>query len=510
MGENLFAMLAAPWTARGDRTVLELPNGAAWSWQQLDSLSARLAAALTGSGLVPGDRVSVQVAKSPEAVALYLACLRAGLVHHPLNPDYTPAELAYLLGDAEPAAIVCDPAAEAMLGDLAGRASLWTLDGGGGGSLVAAAAVCPAQTQIATRAGADLAALLYSSGTTGRPKGVMLTHANLAANATALVEAWGFTDADVLLHALPMFHAHGLFVALHCAFASGARIRLLPRFEAAAVVQALPGCSVFMGVPTHYTRLLADPAFGAEPCRGVRLFISGSAPLLPETFAAFRARTGQTLLERYGLTETGMNTANPLAGERRAGSVGRALPGVAVRIANRSTGAALPAGDPGEVEVRGANVFPGYWRAADKTAAAFTADGWFRTGDLGVLDAEGRLTLVGRASDLIISGGLNVYPREVELCLDALPGVGESAVVGVPDADFGEAVIAVIEPAAGGKAPDAAAVIAHARAHLAAYKAPKRVFVVAALPRNAMGKVQKTVLRRQFAQDPAADRLLAS
>ena len=510
MGKNLFAMLAAPWTSRGDRAAFELPDGSFWSWAELDSLSARVAAALSGSGLVPGDRVSVQVAKSPEAVALYLACLSGGFVYHPLNPDYTPAELAYLLGDAEPAAIVCDPATEAVLEGLAGRASLWTLDAGGGGSLMAAAAVCPAEAEVVRRTDEDPAALLYSSGTTGRPKGVMLTHGNLAANATALIDAWGFTDVDILLHALPLFHAHGLFVALHSALASGARIRLLPRFDATAVVRALPGCSVFMGVPTHYTRLLADASFGIETCRGVRLFVSGSAPLLPETFAAFRARTGQTILERYGLTETGMNTSNPLAGERRPGSVGAALPGVDVRIADRGNGNPLPSGEPGEVQVRGANVFHGYWRAPDKTAEAFTADGWFRTGDLGVLDSEGRLTLVGRASDLIISGGLNVYPREVELCLDAAEGVGESAVIGVPDADFGETVVAVIEPRAGATPPDAAAVIAHARARLAAYKTPKRVFVIEALPRNAMGKVQKALLRRQLAESAAAASLMVS
>lgn len=364
---------------------------------------------------------------------------------------------------------------------------------------MAAAAAAAAPLPV-PRADDDLAVLLYSSGTTGRPKGVMLTHRNLAANAAALLQAWGFTEDDVLLHGLPLFHAHGLFVALHCALASVARIRLLPRFEAAAVVQALPGCSVFMGVPTHYSRLLSLAAFGAESCRGVRLFVSGSAPLLPETFAAFRTRTGHTLLERYGMTETGMNTSNPLHGERLAGSVGAALPGVGLRIVDRKTGRPLATGEPGEVQVQGANVFRGYWRAPAKTAEAFTADGWFRTGDLGVLDREGRLALVGRASDLIISGGLNVYPREVELCLDGCEGVGESAVVGAPDADFGEAVVAFVEPRAGCRTPDAARIVAHARAHLAAYKAPKRIVFVDALPRNAMGKVQKSLLRQQLTE----------
>ncbi|MFO1156386.1 MAG: AMP-binding protein [Rhodospirillales bacterium] len=504
MGGNLFEWLAALWQYRPQRSVLEIPGGRIWPWADLDALSSRIAAVLLAEGLAAGDRVSVQVPKSPEAVALYLACLRAGLVYHPLNPDYTPAEVAYLLADAEPAAVVCAPEAEVVLRVTAGRAQLWTLDAAGGGSLTAAAAAATPAPLPAARADDDLAVLLDSSGTTGRPKGVMLSHRNLAANAAALLQEWGFTQDDVLLHGLPLFHAHGLFVALHCALASGARIRLLPRFDAAAVVRALPGCTVFMGVPTHYSRLLAQPDFGAQSCLGVRLFVSGSAPLLPETFAAFRARTGHILLERYGMTETGMNTSNPLHGERLAGSVGAALPGVGVRIVDRANGEPLPAGNPGEVQVRGANVFRSYWRAPEKTAEAFTADGWFRTGDLGVLDSEGRLALVGRASDLIISGGLNVYPREVELCLDGCEGVGESAVVGAPDADFGEIVVAFVEPCAGCAPPDPERVIAHARVHLAGYKAPKRVVPVDDLPRNAMGKVQKALLRRQLtpADDP--------
>lgn len=502
---NLFEMLAASWASHPQRPVIETADGRVWTWAEIDALSTRCASALRNAGLVSGDRVSVQVAKSAEAIILYLACLRGGFVYHPLNPDSTAEELAYLLADAEPAAIVSTPQAEPVFRALAASARCWlTLDQEGGGSLIATALAAPAEPSLMPTADDDLAALLYSSGTTGRPKGVMLTHRNLAVNATALVDIWGFTREDRLLHALPLFHVHGLFVALHCALASGAVIRLLPRFQAETVIDDLPRSTVFMGVPTYYSRLLAMPRLDAETCRGVRLFISGSAPLLPETFKAFRQRTGHAILERYGMTETGMITSNPLRGERRAGSVGMPLPGVFLRVVDQETAAELPPGAAGELQVRGDNISRGYWRAPEKTNAAFTVDGWFRTGDLGFADPEGRITLVGRAADLIISGGLNVYPREVELCLDALEGIGQSAVIGVPDPDFGEMVVAFVEPLSGLPLPEPAAVIAHARGRLAKYKTPKQVIAVEALPRNAMGKVQKTLLRQRYAGGLAA------
>jgi malonyl-CoA/methylmalonyl-CoA synthetase len=411
MSDNLFEMLAARWTGTADAPVLVTERDRGWTWRALAEASARIAVHLTHLGLQPGDRVTVQVEKSPEAIALYLACLRAGLIYQPLNLAYQPSELAYLLGDAEPACVVCRPEDADTMGRLATAAgvdALLTLDASGGGSLLDAARSLPADHVTVPRDGDDVAALLYSSGTTGRPKGVMITHRNLAANARALIDAWRFTAADRLLHALPLFHAHGLFVALHCALASGAAMRFLPRFEARTVMRFLPECTVFMGVPTYYTRLLAEPDFGEATCRSMRLFVAGSAPLLPETFAAFRERTGHTILERYGMTETGMNTSNPLAGERRMGSVGLPLPGVSVRAADQATSEPLPPGAVGELQIKGDNVFKGYWKAPEKTAHEFTADGWFRSGDLGVIGEDGYVTIVGRAKDLIITGGLNV------------------------------------------------------------------------------------------------------
>jgi malonyl-CoA/methylmalonyl-CoA synthetase len=508
MSDNLFDRFASGFSDHPEQAILETETGRACSWGEADGESARIAAYLSNAGVMPGDRVSVQVEKSPENVFLYLACLRAGFVYQPLNLAYQPSELRYLIGNAEPACIVCQPEAEADMRELAADAGtklVLTLDPAGRGSLVDESRQAVGRFATEPRAADDLAAILYSSGTTGLPKGVMLTHRNLAANAEALVDAWGFSSADRLLHALPMFHVHGLFVALHCALLSGAAMRFLTRFEARTVVRFLPECTVFMGVPTYYTRLLADPDFGRETYRSMRLFVAGSAPLLAETFVAFRERTGHAILERYGMTETGMNTSNPLNGERRMGSVGLPLPGVGVRVADRTTGAELSRGEVGELQIKGENVFKGYWRAPEKTEEEFTADGWFRTGDLGVIADDGYVSIVGRAKDLIITGGLNVYPKEVELCIDGLQGVEESAVLGVPHPDFGEAVTAFVKRRPDGPPVTGADVITHVRAELANFKVPKRVFFVDTLPRNAMGKVQKTVLR-ESAMAGSADR----
>lgn len=440
-----------------------LPDGDTVSYGALEDGVGRLAALLAAKGVGVGDRVAVQTAKSPQAVMLYLATLQVGAVFLPLNPAYTAAEIDYFLADAEPVLFVTD--AQALARE--------------------AKALSPRRDVYDSQPD-DLAALVYTSGTTGRAKGAMLSHDNLASNALALHAAWGFSSADVLLHALPIFHVHGLFVAIHCALLSGAPMLWLPRFEEDGVLAALPRATVLMGVPTFYGRLLADPRFTADAAARVRLFISGSAPLLESVFDAFEGRTGQRILERYGMSEAQMITTNPLVGERLAGSVGFPLPGVSVRIAGGA--------ETGVVEIAGPSVTAGYWRNAEKTAQAFTGDGFFITGDIGRLDADGRLWLSGRANDLIISGGLNVYPKEVELVLDELAGVIESAVIGVPHADFGEAVVAVIAGAG-----DEADIVRAARERLAAFKAPKRVIFVEDLPRNAMGKVEKAALRRAYA-----------
>jgi malonyl-CoA/methylmalonyl-CoA synthetase len=452
---------------------IDVPDGQTVTYGDADRESARLAGALGQLGVRPGDRVAVQVEKSPAMILLYLACVRAGAVLLPMNPAYTDDEVAYLVDDAEPTVVVQEP-------ERAGPSGLTSL------ALAELAAAQPPSYDDVARGPDDLAAILYTSGTTGKPKGAMLTQRNLASNAAALHAVWGFGPDDVLLHALPIFHTHGLFVATNCVLANGTGMVFLPRFDTTAVIEHLRRCTVFMGVPTFYTRLLADPSFDAGCCRSIRVFISGSAPLLASTHAEFRARTGHAILERYGMTETSMITSNPLDGERRAGTVGFALPGVDVRVDGD--------GGIGGIEVRGPNVFAGYWRRPELTASEFTDDGFFCTGDVGALDADGYLSIVGRSKDLIISGGLNVYPKEVEEVLDDLPGVVESAVVGLPDPDFGEAVVAVViaEP---GAALDGEALRDEVRRRLAAFKVPKRVVVAEALPRNAMGKVEKAKLR---------------
>jgi malonyl-CoA/methylmalonyl-CoA synthetase len=484
---------------------IETPGGGYHSYADLDRESARYARFLTGSGLKSGDRVAVQIEKSPQSLFLYLGCLRAGLIYLPLNPAYRAAEIEYYLGDAEPGAVICRPADLAGMRELArplGFQHVYSLDADGQGTLTEACQPVGSDYDVRDVAPDDTAVLLYTSGTTGRPKGAMLTHANLATNALALHQAWGWRPEDVLLHALPLFHIHGLFVACHCVLLNGTRMILLPKFDVAAVMQSLPQATVFMGVPTFYTRLLADPAFGRGTCRHMRLFTSGSAPLLTQTFEEFRARTGHEILERYGMTETGMNTSNPLNGPRRPGTVGRPLPGVSVRVTddeNRD----VRVGEIGQLQVRGDNVFQGYWRLPRKTAEEFTSDGYFRTGDLARLDNDGYVSIVGRAKDLIITGGLNVYPKEIETYLEKLDGVVESAVIGVAHPDFGEAVVAVVVRQPGRDDVTEAGLIAELKEKIAGYKVPKRVFFVPELPRNTMGKVQKNLLRERYAQLPA-------
>jgi len=505
MNANLYALLAAHFSESAEQPCLLIPEQPVVHYDDLDAASARIAHALTGAGARPGDRVAAQVDKCWEALALYLACLRAGFIYLPLNTGYQKSELSYLFGDSEPSVIVCGPQAAERTATLRPEAEVLTLDAGKG-TLLDRADDQPATFDTVTSKPDDVAAILYTSGTTGRPKGAMLSHRNLASNALTLVEQWGFTRGDVLLHALPIYHVHGLFVACHCALLSGARMLWLAKFDAEEVRSLLPRATVMMGVPTFYTRLLSLPSFGADDCRSVRLFVSGSAPLLAETHAEFRERTGHTILERYGMTETGMLTSNPLDGERIAGTVGPSLPGVSVRVVD-AEGRARSASEVGGVEVHGPNVFSGYWRMPEKTREEFTEDGYFRTGDMGELLPSGYLRIVGRAKDLIITGGLNVYPKEIEEKIDALPGVIESAVIGMPDADFGEAVAAIIVARAG-HALTESGVIAALKSEIASFKVPKRVRFVDDLPRNAMGKVQKNVLRAEFAKprEPDASR----
>ncbi len=480
---------------------MHLLDNSTISYAEAFAQAARLANGLTGLGVLPGDRVAVQVEKSPAALMLYLACVEAGAVFLPLNTGYTPAEIAYFLSDAEPRVFVCDPSRrEAMLA-IAGEARVShveTLDADGKGSLMDRAAICPASFTPVTRKPDDLAAILYTSGTTGRSKGAMLSHENLASNARTLTQVWRFSPKDVLIHALPIFHTHGLFVATNVVLMAGASMVFMAKFDAGEVLRQMPRATTLMGVPTFYTRLVDHPGLTREATAHMRLFISGSAPLLAETHRAFSEKTGHAILERYGMTETNMNTSNPYVGERLAGTVGKPLPGVDLRIADPDTGALLPQGAIGMIEVRGANVFGGYWRMPEKTRAEFRPDGFFITGDLGMIDAKGYVQIVGRGKDLIITGGFNVYPKEIEGEIDEMEGVLESAVIGIAHPDFGEGVTAVVVPQPGA-ALDANAVSAALEQRLAKFKCPKRIFIVPELPRNTMGKVQKNLLREQFA-----------
>ncbi|MDZ7839699.1 MAG: AMP-binding protein [Gammaproteobacteria bacterium] len=499
MSDNLFSLLSRPLSDNPARLLLSTDDGAGYTREDLDRITARFAGVFAGLDLSPGDRVAVQVDKSPESLFLYLACLRYGLVFLPLNTAYQRNELAYFIGDAEPALVVSRPDRDSVLRPLlAPGMHLHSLDGEGGGSFVEAADDAEPFTGCRRVDPDDSAAIVYTSGTTGRPKGAMITHGNLASNARTLVRAWEFTECDTLLHVLPLFHVHGLFVACHCALLSGGSMRFLRNAGTDNIIRHLPRATVMMGVPTHYTRLLGNENFDRNCCTGLRLFISGSAPLTPQTFEAFERRTGHVILERYGMTETGMNTSNPLHGPRVPGTVGPPLPGIELRIIKQDgTGAAT--GEIGVLQVKGPNVFRGYWRQPERTAEEFTDDGWFITGDLASTDERGYVRIEGRHKDLVISGGYNVYPKEVELCIDAIPGVVESAVVGLPHPDFGEAVSAVVV-----REPDCtvteSGVIDHVKRKMAAYKAPKTVHFVDELPRNAMGKIQKNVLRAQLDQ----------
>ena len=493
MSGNFAADLEAVFAVRGSRPALRMADGGLWTYADLAERTARLAGVLVDAGVAPGERLLAQVGKTPEAVALYLATLKVGGVYVPLNAAYTAAEVGYFLADAQPRVFVRDPASPA-LADAHGGPKVLTL-GRGEGSLLQAMDAAQPRSEVAARNGDDLAALVYTSGTTGRSKGAMLTHDNIRSNANALRECWGWQDDDVLLHALPLFHVHGLFIALHCALLGGTPTIFLPRFDVQAVKRHLPESTVMMGVPTFYTRLLQDADFNRGDCRSLRVFISGSAPLTEATFNAWETRTGHRILERYGMSETIINTSNPLHGERVAGSVGFALPGVEVRVAGEG-GVPLPPGEVGGIEVRGENVFKGYWRQPEKTAAEFRPDGYFITGDMGVMDAEGRLSIVGRAKDLVISGGYNVYPKEVESLIDELDGVDESAVIGVHHPDFGEGVVAVVVPSGGPVSTEQ--VTASLKDRLARFKQPKQVVNVEALPRNSMGKVQKNRLREEY------------
>jgi malonyl-CoA/methylmalonyl-CoA synthetase len=496
MTNHLFDALFADRLA-DERTFLHLPDGSGLSYRRFLELSARLAHVLVGAGVEPGDRVAVQVAKSPEALALYVAAVRAGAVFLPLNTAYTAAEVGYFVGDARPKLIVCDSAAGGSLAEIAeeAAASLLTLDADGSGSLMDAAADQSGAFPAVARGADDLGAILYTSGTTGRSKGAMLSHDNLLSNALTLVDYWRFSEDDVLLHALPIFHTHGLFVATNVIAACGASMIFQPGFKVDAVLDALPKATSMMGVPTFYTRLLADERFTGELVSHMRLFVSGSAPLLADTHVDFEARTGHRILERYGMTETNMNTSNPYEGERRAGTVGFALPGVSVRVCDPDSGEELPVGEIGVLEIKGPNVFKGYWQMPEKTAAEFRDDGYFISGDLGFVDGDGYITIVGRGKDLIISGGYNIYPKEVELAIDAVEGVAESAVIGVAHADFGEAVVAVVVR---NGSVDEAAIMAAIGEDMARFKHPKKIVFVEELPRNTMGKVQKNVLRETY------------
>ena len=500
---NLFSALRAAFPADLDSAAIETDDGLCYSWGDIERATAMLANLLDSLELPAASRIAVQVEKSVEAALLYLATLRAGHVFVPLNTAYQSAEMAYFIGNAQPAVVVCTGANFGWLSKIAftaGVQHVFTLDADRSGSLLQRAAHCSDQHVPAVRGGADLAAILYTSGTTGRSKGAMLSHANLLSNAMVLKDYWGWRPGDVLIHALPIFHVHGLFVALHGALLNGSTILWQGRFDTAQVLRWMPRATVFMGVPTMYVRLLADASLSREAAGAMRLFISGSAPLLIETFQDWQRRTGHTILERYGMSETAMLTSNPYhaeAGVRRGGTVGFPLPGVDLRVVD-DAGAAVPTGEIGGIQVRGPNVFQGYWQMPEKTAEELRPDGWFITGDLGTRDAEGYVQIVGRQKDLVISGGFNVYPKEVELLLDEAPGVLESAVVGLPHPDFGEAVFAVLVPRPG-VTLDAEAVLASIADRLARYKQPKAAVVLAELPRNTMGKVQKAQLRADHA-----------
>jgi malonyl-CoA/methylmalonyl-CoA synthetase len=499
--ENLFAALRAAFPQDLDAIAVETDSGLAYSWRDLDRATSMMANLLASLKLPAGARVAVQVEKSVEAMMLYLATLRAGYVFLPLNTAYQSAEIEYFIENAEPSVVVCTSRNFGWVSKIAfkaGTKNVFTLDDDRTGSLLERATHCSDKHTPAVKKADDMAAILYTSGTTGRSKGAMLTHGNLLSNAKVLKDYWGWKKGDVLIHALPIFHVHGLFVALHGALLNGSKMIWLAKFDPKVVMRKLPEATVFMGVPTLYVRLLAEPGLNRESVRNMRLFIAGSAPLLIETFTEWQQRTGHTILERYGMSETAMLTSNPYdpkQGERRGGTVGFPLPGVGLRVRD-DKGEACPTGEIGGIEVKGPNVFKGYWRMPEKTKEEFTNDGWFRTGDVGKYDERGYVTIVGRSKDLIISGGYNVYPAEIEGYINEMPGVAESALVGVPHPDFGEVGVAVVIAKPGAKL-DADGIVAALKQKLANFKIPKRCFVVDELPRNTMGKVQKNLLRAQ-------------
>jgi malonyl-CoA/methylmalonyl-CoA synthetase len=482
------------------RLAIEMIDGQRISYGELISRAGQIANVLVDRGVKPGDRVAAQTEKSVPGLVLYLATVRAGAVYLPLNTAYTLNELEYFITDAEPSLVVCDPLRAEGFATIAAKvgARVETLGPDGKGSLTEAAAGAPPEFKTVARANEDLAAILYTSGTTGRSKGAMLTHDNLASNSLTLVDYWRFTEKDVLIHALPIYHTHGLFVASNVTLFARASMIFLPKFDPELIIKLMARATVLMGVPTFYTRLLQSPALNKESTRHMRLFVSGSAPLLADTHREWFARTGHAVLERYGMTETNMNTSNPYDGERVAGAVGHPLPGVSVRVTDPETGKVLARESIGMIEVKGPNVFKGYWRMPEKTKAEFRDDGFFITGDLGKIDAKGYVHILGRGKDLVISGGFNVYPKEIESEIDAMPGVIESAVIGVPHADFGEGVTAVVVCDKAAKV-DETSVLKALDGRLAKFKMPKRVIVVDDLPRNTMGKVQKNILRDIYA-----------
>ena len=499
MNENIYSVFEARFPASRDAAFIETVEGTEYSYAFLEQESARIAHFLTNQGIGKGDRVAVQVEKSPQVLFLYLACLRAGFIYLPLNTAYTENELSYFIENAEPAVVVCRPESHALFSRLQNPQLkvILTLDANGHGTLIEHSRASSTDFDTTPCDKDDIAVILYTSGTTGRPKGAMITHGNLAANGLSLQQAWGWQQSDVLLHALPIFHIHGLFVACHSVLLGGSKMLFVNKFDAKTIIKLLPRATVLMGVPTFYTRLLDEPDFNQDCCHNMRLFISGSAPLLEQTFEDFKQRTGYTILERYGMTETGMNTSNPLTGERLAGTVGMPLPGVEVRIVDGDNNI-IHGDNVGILQVKGDNVFKAYWRMPEKTAEEFTCDGFFITGDMAKYNEQGYISIIGRNKDMVITGGFNVYPKEIELSLDEIEGIKESAIIGLPHKDFGEAVTAVVVPDDINAQPDEATIISSLKQHLASYKTPKKIIFVEQLPRNTMGKVQKNILREQY------------
>jgi malonyl-CoA/methylmalonyl-CoA synthetase len=497
MTRNLYDLFQERFPEDPAAPFLETPEGRVYSYADMDATSARYAGLLRELGVGKGERVVSQVDKSADAVFLHLACLRCGAVHVPLNTGYPEAELVYFLADAEPRVIVCGSAYETAMGRAASQGDILTLDADGGGSFARRAAACSAEFTSLSVEGHDLATIIYTSGTTGRPKGAMLSHGFLAAKSAAWQHIWGWRRDDVLLHAMPVFHTHGLFMSMSGVFMSGSRMLFMPRFQVETLIRLLPRATVFTGVPTMYSRLLADGRLNAETCRAMRLFISASAPLSQQDFRSFRDRTGHTILEVYGMTETQTTACNPLHGERRAGTVGTALPEVELRVSDER-GNGLPPGETGVLEVRSPHMFSGYWRQPEMSRAGFRQDGFFVTGDRARMDAGGVVSIVGRESDMIITGGYNVSPQEIETALERMDGLLEAAVIGLPHPDFGEGVTAVVRRDSGETALSAEDIIGRLKTELVNYKVPKRVLWIEDFPRTVTGKVQKNVLRERF------------